>query len=71
MINIAIIGASGYTGAQMCQLIEQHDQLNLTGIYVSENSLDKGKNINELYPHLAHEVSATLTPLTDESFSNI
>ena len=71
MINIAIIGASGYTGAQMCQLIEQHEQLNLTGIYVSENSLDKGKNINALYPHLAHEVSATLTPLTDKSFSDI
>ena len=33
MINIAIIGASGYTGAEMCQLVERHPLLNLAGIY--------------------------------------
>jgi N-acetyl-gamma-glutamyl-phosphate reductase len=71
MINIAIVGASGYTGAQMCQLIEQHSQLNLTAIYVSENSLDKHRNINELYPHLLSSVSKLIKPLTDEAFDHI
>lgn len=71
MINLAIIGASGYTGAQMCQLIEQHPQLKLTGIYVSEQSLDKDKNINDLYPHLTGEVSAILQPLTESVYQDI
>lgn len=71
MINIAIIGASGYTGAQMCQLIAEHPSLNLTGLYVSENSLDKGKRIDELYPHLSHCVSESLTALTQQAFEDI
>jgi len=71
MINIAIVGASGYTGAQMCHLVEQHKGLNLTAIYVSENSLDKHRNINELYPHLLNSVSKLLEPLTQQAFDTI
>ena len=71
MINIAIIGASGYTGAQMCQLIEQHTQLNLTAIYASENSDDKGRNINELYPQLVGSVSNVIQPLSLAAFDEI
>lgn len=71
MINVAIIGASGYTGAQMCQLIEQHTQLNLTAIYASENSEDKGRNINELYPQLVGSVSNVIQPLSLAAFDEI
>lgn len=71
MINIAIIGASGYTGVEMCQLVEQHSQLNLTAIYVSENSLDKGRNINELYPKIQGKLSKVLQPLSAQAFEDI
>ena len=71
MINIAIIGASGYTGAQACQLIDQHCQLNLTAIYVSEHSEDKYRNIHELYPALTGCVSQQLQPLSQQAFEDI
>ncbi len=65
MYKVAIIGASGYTGAQLVQLVQQHPSLTLAGTYVSENSADAGKNIGALHGNLAH-VDATLTPISNE-----
>ena len=45
MVKVAVVGASGYAGAQLCRIISRHEKLELTGLFVSENSLDKGKNI--------------------------
>ncbi|MGS0695967.1 N-acetyl-gamma-glutamyl-phosphate reductase [Shewanella sp. 0m-4] len=64
MKNIAIIGASGYTGAQITSLINAESTLSVQGIYVSENSLDKGKPLSELYPAYSH-ISLSLNPLTE------
>ncbi|WP_299798633.1 N-acetyl-gamma-glutamyl-phosphate reductase [uncultured Shewanella sp.] len=66
MKSIAIIGASGYTGAQITSLIEADENLTVQGLYVSENSLDKGKPLSELYPSYSH-ISYTLSPLSDEA----
>ncbi|WDT86533.1 N-acetyl-gamma-glutamyl-phosphate reductase [Alteromonas sp. 009811495] len=66
MYNVAIIGASGYTGAQLVQLVMQHPALALKGTYVSENSADAGKSIAQLHGNLAH-VNAVLTPISDEA----
>lgn len=66
MKSIAIIGASGYTGAQITSLIQADQQLTIQGLYVSENSVDKGKPLAELYPAYNH-ISACLSPLTDEA----
>ncbi|NRA60324.1 MAG: N-acetyl-gamma-glutamyl-phosphate reductase [Psychrobium sp.] len=71
MTNIAIIGASGYTGAQMCQLIHQHSALNITGLYVSQNSHDKGRDINELYPEYVGVLSYKLQALSDQIMQQI
>ena len=70
MKNIAIIGASGYTGAQITSLIQAEVGLNVQGLYVSENSLDKGKSLAELYPVYSH-ISDCLQPLTSEAKANI
>ncbi|MDX1283024.1 N-acetyl-gamma-glutamyl-phosphate reductase [Shewanella colwelliana] len=64
MKNIAIIGASGYTGAQITALIKTDENLAIQGLYVSENSLDKGKSLAELYPMYCH-INTCLSPLTD------
>ena len=64
MKNIAIIGASGYTGAQITALIQAEAELSIQGLYVSENSLDKGKPLSELYP-VYQQVTHSLQPLTD------
>ena len=45
MYSVSIIGASGYTGAQLVQLVLQHPKLELAGTYVSENSNDANKSI--------------------------
>ncbi|WP_345874536.1 N-acetyl-gamma-glutamyl-phosphate reductase [Shewanella algae] len=70
MKNIAIIGASGYTGAQLTALIQAEPELSIQGLYVSENSLDKGKSLAELYPVYQH-ISEVLQPLTPEAKQQI
>lgn len=69
MTNIAIIGASGYTGATLAELIAQQPGLTLCGLYVSENSADSGKPLAELYPNLLDKVSLPLKPLTTEALA--
>ncbi|MDP2536788.1 N-acetyl-gamma-glutamyl-phosphate reductase [Alteromonas stellipolaris] len=65
MYNVSIIGASGYTGAQLVQLVHQHPALSLEGTYVSENSADAGKNIAALHGNLAH-LNYSLTPISND-----
>ncbi|WP_414829539.1 N-acetyl-gamma-glutamyl-phosphate reductase [Alteromonas sp. H39] len=64
MINVSIIGASGYTGAQLIQLVHQHAGMNLTNTFVSENSQDANKPVSAIHGTLAH-MPYTLTPLSD------
>jgi N-acetyl-gamma-glutamyl-phosphate reductase len=71
MINIAIIGASGYTGAEMCQLLERHEQLNIAGLFVSQGSVDKDKWLCELYPQLVGVVDYQLQGLSPEAIADI
>ncbi len=66
MKNIAIIGASGYTGAQITSLIQADTNLTIQGLYVSENSLDKGKTLAALYPIYSH-INLSLEPLSDSA----
>lgn len=71
MINIAIVGASGYTGAEMCNLIHRHPQLNVSGLYVSVGSEDKGRDITELYPQFSGIFSHQLQPLSEQALTDI
>lgn len=64
MVKVAVVGASGYAGAQLCRIISRHEKLELTGLFVSENSLDKGKKISELYGELNGLCDKVLQPLT-------
>lgn len=53
MKKVAIIGASGYSGAQMVKLCNQHPHITLKHVFVSEKSADAGKHFSTLYPQLA------------------
>ena len=46
-MNVVIIGASGYSGAELASLVANHPNLTLTGCYVSEGSLDKNKLLSD------------------------
>ena len=65
MLNTLIIGASGYTGAELAKMVHIHPQLQLAGLYVSANSLDANKPISELHGQLKGIVDLPLQPLTD------
>ncbi|EKO3685998.1 N-acetyl-gamma-glutamyl-phosphate reductase [Vibrio metschnikovii] len=65
MLKTAIIGASGYTGAELALMVEKHPQLKLAGLYVSANSLDAGKSMAELHGKLAGLVDMEIEPLVD------
>ena len=71
MLNVAIIGASGYAGADLCGLVAGHKEFNLNGLYVSEQSADAGKLLSDLYPRLRGSVDMPLQPLTDEALEQL
>ena len=50
MLKTLIIGASGYTGAELAAYIQRHPQTELTGLMVSANSADAGKCFSDLHP---------------------
>ena len=51
--EVGILGASGYTGAEVMRLISQHPKFNIRMI-TSNRSV--GENINGVYPHLTRMV---------------
>ncbi len=65
MLKTAIIGASGYTGAELALMVTKHPNLTLSGLYVSANSVDANKPISELHKKLSGVVDMSVTPLTD------
>jgi len=63
MLKAIIVGASGYTGAELAQFLTRHPNIELAGLYVSEGSADKGKSIADLYGSLRGCVDLPLQPL--------
>lgn len=49
MQKVAIIGASGYAGAELVGLLTKHEQAEITHLVVSENSSSEGKAFSELH----------------------
>ncbi|MGI2259732.1 N-acetyl-gamma-glutamyl-phosphate reductase [Shewanella sp. GXUN23E] len=70
MKKIAIIGASGYTGAQLAALLNQESGYAIQGLYVSEQSQDQGKALKDLYPAY-QSLTQVLKPLNDQSKADI
>lgn len=65
MLKTTIIGASGYTGAELALMVNKHPELTLSGLYVSANSVDAGKNIAHLHGKLAGVIDMSVNPLID------
>lgn len=64
--KVAIIGATGYAGAELSALIAKHPGLELYGLYVSATSKDAHKPFAELYPMYAGVVDKEIIPLDEE-----
>ncbi len=56
MINIGIIGASGYTGAELARILSNHPQCRIT---VATSRQNAGTPLSEIFPHLRGKVDIT------------
>ncbi|MBF7073785.1 N-acetyl-gamma-glutamyl-phosphate reductase [Glaciecola sp. MH2013] len=63
MYSTCIIGASGYTGAELIALVNAHPLFTLSACFVSENSSDANKAISEVHPHLTQVTSSDANEL--------
>ncbi|RAP32177.1 N-acetyl-gamma-glutamyl-phosphate reductase [Candidatus Marinamargulisbacteria bacterium SCGC AG-410-N11] len=47
MISVGIVGASGYTGLELCRLLLNHSQVNITHVFAHSHV---GKTVSDLFP---------------------
>ncbi|RKF21446.1 N-acetyl-gamma-glutamyl-phosphate reductase [Alginatibacterium sediminis] len=71
MLNTVIIGASGYTGAELAKMVNRHPQLSLSRLYVSKNSVDAGKPLSSLYGELSGIVDLELEGLDPQDIPQL
>ncbi len=68
MKKVAIIGASGYTGAELIRLLHQHSGVRIAALAAYRYA---GKEIAEIYPHLTILDLPTLQKVEEVDFSDI
>ena len=61
MLRVAVVGASGYTGAELVRLLQFHPKVDLTGVFGFRTA---GKSISDVFPQFKGAI-----PLTLEAFS--
>jgi len=67
-INVAIIGASGYTGVELIRILLTHEHVEIKYL-VAESSA--GQLVSEIYPHLGAFDLPELVKLSDVDFKGI
>ena len=66
--NIAILGASGYTGAELIRLISGHSSMQIKALGANSKA---GQTIAEVFPHLRHMDLPALVTIDEIDFSQI
>lgn len=67
-IHTAILGASGYTGAELLRLLRNHPRFRIMALTGDSQA---GKSIETVYPHLRGQGLPVLVKHTEVDFSNI
>jgi len=67
-LNIAIIGASGYTGAELVRILLGHPQANIVALTGDSQA---GKEAGEVYAHLRFKKLPKLTTLEEADLSRV
>ena len=70
-MKTCIVGASGYTGAELAKLIYKHPHFSLETLFVSENSQDANKSIADIHGQLGSQIHLPLIPLTPSLLDEI
>jgi N-acetyl-gamma-glutamyl-phosphate reductase len=68
MHSIAILGASGYTGAELVRLIATHPDLRIAALTADRKA---GQSMGEVFPHLRHLDLPPLTTIDAVDFAGI
>ena len=68
VVNIAILGASGYTGAETIRLIINNNNYNIINMTANSKA---GNDISKIYPHLSGLGLPKLIKVEDVDFSKI
>jgi N-acetyl-gamma-glutamyl-phosphate reductase len=63
MIKVGIVGAGGYAGATLINILLRHPDIEI--VWLMSEEAHKGKKINELYPHLNGQISLACQTLDD------
>ncbi|GHA40961.1 N-acetyl-gamma-glutamyl-phosphate reductase [Amylibacter ulvae] len=66
--NIAILGASGYTGAELVRLIATHPMMNIVALSGERKA---GMEMRDVFPHLRHLDLPTLVKIEDIDFTDV
>ena len=66
--KIAIIGASGYTGAELIRLISTHPGMEVTALAADRKA---GLSMDAVYPHLRHLDLPVLCKVDEIDFANV
>lgn len=66
--NVAILGASGYTGAELIRLIATHPSLNIAGLSAERKA---GLQLADVFPHLRHLNAPPLVKLDQIDFAEV
>ena len=66
--NIAILGASGYTGAELVRLIATHPNMTIKALGANSKA---GQSMAQAFPHLRHLDLPTLVTIDQIDFSEI
>jgi N-acetyl-gamma-glutamyl-phosphate reductase len=65
-LAVGVLGASGYTGAELLRLLGQHDRVR---VEVLTGDRMAGKEIGEVFPHLASQKLPKLVKIEDVDFA--
>lgn len=68
MYNIAILGASGYTGAELVRLIATHPQIRITALSADRKA---GQAMGTVFPHLRHLDLPMLVKIDEIDFGSV
>ncbi|MEM1078469.1 MAG: N-acetyl-gamma-glutamyl-phosphate reductase [Pseudomonadota bacterium] len=68
MFNIAILGASGYTGAELVRLIATHPQMRITALSADRKA---GQAMGTVFPHLRHLDLPNLVKIDEIDFAAV
>ncbi len=66
--NIAILGASGYTGAELVRLVASHPSMKIAALSGDRKA---GMEMAEVFPHLRHLDLPTLSTIDEIDFAGI